>query len=309
MEANLESEQSDYRQRFILPEIGVWGACVRLTSSWTEILSHYDYDTVVTSKLGEAVVATVLLTTHLKREGSLILQTQSEGPLHTLVAQSTREGTVRGLARAAGQVNDGDVTQVFGEGKLMMTIDNENQERYQGIVALDGKNLGEALETYFSQSEQLETRLWLEADKNGASGLLLQRLPTEENRFDENDKDEALEHWRRVTLVADTLRPRELLDLSSEEVIHRLFHQEKVRRFVPEGLRFYCGCSTARIEAMLIAMGREEVDNIVEEHGAVEVDCEFCNKHYRLEKGDCQRLFDVGKQDADTDSHTGSKLH
>lgn len=304
MDPTNEHERLNYRQRFILPDIGVWGAGVRLTSSWSEILGHHEYDTVVAGKLGEAVVATILLTTHLKRQGSLILQTQSDGPLHTLVAQSTREGTIRGLARSTGLVRDGELSQVFGSGKLMMTIDNESQERYQGIVALDGKSLAEALETYFSQSEQLATRLWLEADTSVAAGFLLQRLPSEDSGADDEVAEQQLEHWRRVTLLTDTLRPREMIEFSSEDLIHRLFHQEKVRRFVPEAVRFYCGCSMSRIEAMLIAMGREEVDSIVEEHGAVEVDCEFCNKQYRLESTQCQRLFE-----ADRSTAGSSKLH
>jgi len=296
--------ESNYRQRFLLPDIGVWGASVRLTSAWLEILDRYDYQTVVSSHLGQALAASVLLTTHLKREGSLILQIQSDGPLHTLVAQSKRDGTIRGLARSSGSVVDGDLLRVFGPGKLVMTIDNEQDERYQGIVALEGEQLSQALETYFSQSEQLATRLWLEADSNSAAGFLLQRLPADErdNGYSSHDIDSdenGLENWNRVTILADTLRPRELLDSSSEAIIHRLFHQEKVRRFVPEALRFHCGCSSDRIEAMLRALGPEEVDSIIEDHGSVEVDCEFCNRHYELGPDEVGRLFQKDEDETD----------
>jgi len=299
-----DSGKQNYRQRFLLPDIGVWGASVRLTSAWTEILGNYDYQSVVASRLGEALAASVLLTTHLKREGSLIVQTQSDGPLHTLVAQAKRDGTIRGLARSKGNVADGDLAQVFGEGKLVMTMDNEQDERYQGIVALQGARLSEALETYFSQSEQLATRLWLEADLGAAAGFLLQKLPADErdNGYTAVDMDvdeNAQGNWNRVTILADTLRPRELLESSSEAIVHRLFHQEKVRRFVPEELRFYCSCSSDRIEAMLKALGPEEVESILKEQGLIEVDCEFCNRQYQLAKQDVDRLFENDESDTD----------
>lgn len=313
MTTDINQAADNYRQRFIFPDAGVWGASVRLSSSWREILEIHDYDEVVASKLGEAVVATVLLTTHLKRQGSLILQTQSDGPLHTLVAQSTKQGTVRGLARSNGSVSDGRLDSVFGKGKLMMTIDNEQDERYQGIVALQGKDLGEALETYFSQSEQLSTRLWLEADLSGAAGFLLQQLPNEQisERISEiayDESDEARENWNRVTLLGDTLRPGELLGSTTEEIVHRLFHQEKIRRFVPEELRFHCGCSKSRIEAMLIALGRQEVEDMITERGCVEVDCEFCNRHYRLESDACRKLF-VEPDEITDEEKTKKQLH
>ena len=281
----------NFRQRFIFPEIGVWGVGVRLTTSWQQILDRYEYDAVVGSKLGEAIAATVLLATHLKREGSLILQTQSKGPLHTVVSQCTRNGTIRGLARAHGSVSDGSVGEVFGDGKLVMTIDSDQPERYQGIVALEGVSLGAALENYFGQSEQLATRLWLEADASVTAGLLLQRLPAGIDGENKYASDDDSEHWNRLVLLTDTLRPRELIETPTETLITRLFHQEKVRRYVPNEVTFYCGCSKERIESMLTALGQDEVRGIVAEQGGVEVDCEFCNQHYRFEPNDCEQLF------------------
>jgi molecular chaperone Hsp33 len=154
-------------------------------------------------------------------------------------------------------------------------------ERSQGIVPLEGSSLAAALETYFSASEQLDTRLWLTADAQRAAGLL-QRLPAERGL----DED-----WERIALLAQTVSTGELLDLPAERLLYRLFHEETVRLFESEPVAFRCSCSRQRIEDTLRALGAEEVESILEDEGAIEVDCEFCNRHYHLDRVDALKLF------------------
>lgn len=273
---------NDRLYRFLFDGAGVRGELVYLDAAWRAVLDIHEYPANVRRQLGEALAAVQLLASTLKFEGSLILQVQGTGPLRTLVAQATHGHTVRGLARWEGSVPDVGLPQVFGEGRLVLTMEPQKGERYQGIVPLEGTDLADALERYFGASEQLPTRLWLAAGGERAAGLMLQRLPGGGG----SDED-----WNRIGTLAGTLTSKELLGLPSRELLYRLFNEERVRIFEPDPVAFRCGCSLGRVEDTLRALGRQEVEDILAAQGTIEVDCEFCNRQYRLDPVDAHRLF------------------
>lgn len=278
--------QQDVLRRFLFDELGVRGLWVSLSSSWQTAKQHQHCADVVQLQLGQALSAVVLLSATIKFNGSMILQAQGDGSLKTLVAQATHDHKIRGLIRGSDAANLGSLQEMFGEGRLVITIDSENAHPYQGIISLQGKNLAEALETYFIQSEQLNTRLWLIANETHAAGLLLQELPN-----DNNDKAD----WERIAMLASTVTEQEMLELDCEELLHRLFNEEKVRLFDGEAIKFDCSCSRPKIENALRMMGREELEDVLHERGHVEVNCEFCNKHYQFDRIDVEQLLLVDK--------------
>lgn len=273
----------DSLQRFLFEAHGVRGEIVHLDAVWSAVQETHEYPTAVSGPLGQALAAAALLSATIKIEGSLILQVQGEGPITVLVAQATHERTLRGLAHWRGEVPEsGDLQDLFGEGHLAMTADAAGGERYQGVVALEGRSLAEAIEAYFSRSEQLPTRLWLVADERRAAGLLLQRMP---------DATSAEDDWDRVLALANTLTDAELLRLPSESLLFRLFHDEKVRVLESERLSFRCGCSRERMADALRTLGRDEVELILAEQGEIHADCDFCNRTYRFDAVDVAAIF------------------
>ncbi|MGV6817977.1 MAG: Hsp33 family molecular chaperone HslO [Thiotrichales bacterium] len=268
---------------FLFENKNIRGELVQLDQTWQEILSRSEYPDSVKQLLGESVAAAALLLATLKVEGSLTLQVRGEGPLHLMVVHANSDRSLRGLARWSGEVPEGRaLSEVFGVGYLVITIDPAEGERYQGIVPLTGTHIQDALKYYFDQSEQLPTRLWLQASDNAAAGLLLQVLPGEQS-----DEDA----WNRVSQLADTVTADELLGLEARELLHRLFHEETVRLFEPEPLRFACSCSTEKIIATLRQLGEAEVRDILETEGQVEVTCDFCNQSYRFDSVDITAVF------------------
>ncbi len=276
------SPETDSLHRFLFERSRVRGELVRLDAAWQAVLERHPYPDAVRQPLGEAIVSVLLLTATLKLEGSMVLQAQGEGPIQTLVAQATDQGTVRGLARWQGELREGDLKALFGQGQLVLTINAKNRDRYQGIVPLEGASIGAALEGYFASSEQLPSRFWLAVSAKRAVGMMLQRLPglTE----DEDD-------WNRAVTLADTVQPQELLQQSTPDLLRRLFYEEEVRLFEPEPVAFRCGCSRQRVADNLRALGRNEIDDIIAEQGLVEVTCEFCNRGYQFDAVDARSLF------------------
>ncbi len=272
----------DQLHRFLFEHLDLRGELVQMEASWQAVLDQHNYPEAVKTVLGQTMAATLILSATIKFDGSIIIQAQSSGPITTLVSQATSKRTVRGLAHWQGEVEDTNLTDMFGDGQLVITIDGNKTERYQGIVALEGANIAEALQIYFCASEQLESRFWLFANGKRAAGLFLQQLPSEQEQNDD---------WERITALADTITEDELLNLSTTELLHRLFHEEEVRLFEAEPVTFRCSCSQEKIEHSLLAMGKQEADDIIEEQGGIHVDCDFCNKHYTFDKFDTEQLF------------------
>src|SRR5437773_10891911 len=251
---------------FEVAALDLRGRVLRLGPAVDTILRRHAYPTPVSRLLGEAIVLTILLGSVLKFEGRFILQTQSDGPVRMLVVDYTTPGKVRALAgfdkdriAAATAAGEDDGGALLGSGHLAMTIDQgPDTARYQGLVALEGKNLEHAAHEYFLRSEQIPTRVRLavgeevKASAEGArhrwraGGILAQFLPKAPERarqadLDPGDVPEGTvphvvpedEAWIEGRSLVATVEDVELIDpdMSAEKLVYRLFHQRGVRVF------------------------------------------------------------------------------
>lgn len=275
----------DNLQRFVFEDAPIRGEIVRLDATYRAVLDRRDYPAPVREVLGELMAASALLASTLKFEGKLIMQIQGDGPIKLLMAECTEAGAMRALAQWRGEnVEPATLKELIGSGKFVITIDpQDSRERYQGVVDLEGGSVADALEHYFAQSEQLDTRLWLAADREQAAGMLLQKLPDSELE----DPDA----WNRAVHLGSTLSRDELLGLQAKDILHRLYHEEDIRLFARQPLAFRCSCSHERVVAVLKMLGQDEVTSILEERGNVDVDCEFCGAHYEFDAIDAAQLF------------------
>lgn len=270
----------DTLQRFLFEDNAVRGELVHLDATYRAIRDNHDYPPPVRALLGETLAASALLSGSIKAHDSLIVQVQASGPVHLVVAQCTSQRSLRGLARWTGAVEPGGLQTLCGTGTLAITIDpGRGQERYQGLVALSGESVAQAIETYFEQSEQLPTRLWLACDGERAAGLLVQSLPGQRA-----DPDA----WNRIQLLAATVRPGELLDSSLDELRRTLFPEEDVRVFDPQRTTYHCTCARETIGTVLASLGRAELEEALDELGELTVTCEFCNRRYVFDRVDVE---------------------
>jgi molecular chaperone Hsp33 len=295
----------DTLRRFVFERYPFRGQLVHLGPAWAAMMEHHDYPSNVRDSLGEAVAAAALLASTLKFQGLLTLQLQGEGPMHLMLVECTDGLAMRAVARFRDVPADTDDLRLLsGNGTLTVTLDNEGAEsRYQGVVPLTGASMAECLKEYFESSEQLPTRLWLRADAESASGLLLQRLPVSARPTGVTEsgaggiaEEEIEDAWRRVQLVADTVTAEELAQLDDRDLLRRLFAEDDVRMFQSAPAFFRCRCSRARVGNMLRALGRDEVDSVLAEFGQVEVRCEYCSRTYRFDAIDAAALFAPGAE-------------
>ncbi len=277
------ARHGDRLLRFLFEEADVRGVLVRLEQSWRTVAERRPLPAPARDLLGELCAAGMLLSSSLKQHGSLTFQLTGDGPAQLLVVECTGERTLRGMARIEGEVTPGPLSRVAGTGQVVITAETDQGERYQGIAPLAGDDLATTLEEHLQRSEQLATRLWLAADGKTAAGLMLQRMPVHSGQ----DQD----GWSRLTQLGATVTRKELLELDPSRLLRRLFHEETVRLFDPEPVRFHCGCSHERVTRMLQGLGYAEVSRIIEADNAIEVTCEFCGQNYRFNRLDAERLF------------------
>lgn len=275
----------DLLHTFVFEHIAVRGSIVQLDATWQYIRSLRSVPVVVEALLGEAIVAGALLSSTLKHESShLLLQMQGDGPLRLLVAECTADLGVRCTARFDDDIRDGPLADLVRNGRCALTMGaNDQSRRYQGVVPLDSPTLAGALEGYMERSEQLDTRLFLFADAQAASGLLLQRIP--------GRTDADADGWNRVVQMGATVSADELRSLGASMVLLRLFAEDDVRLFDGRPVQYRCSCSRERVAGMLVSLGREEVEAVLSEQGRVEVTCEFCGRRYEFLPDDARRIF------------------
>tara|TARA_R110001599_G_scaffold26935_30_gene95233 strand:- start:12655 stop:13461 length:807 start_codon:yes stop_codon:yes gene_type:complete len=256
---------------------------VLLNSAYQEIIKRKQYPLSLEKLLGEFVAAIALLRDIVKIDGVLSIQAKGNGFLSTLMTECDEHQNLRGIAQWDESQDVPDtfsLKEVLEGGYLAITIQPRNGQRYQGIVEIVGDTLSECLEQYFSQSEQLPSRVWLAANGAQCGGLFLQRLPLEQAK--EGDEDA----WERFTYLASTVKEEELLGLETESLLHRLYHEEEVRLYDTKPMQFGCSCSRQRTLDAVMSLGSEEIRELLIEQGSVKVDCQFCAEKYEFTEDD-----------------------
>lgn len=287
------SRSGDPRQRFLFERLDIRGVVVQLQESWAPVRNAHAYPPPVQRLLGELLTATALLASIIKIRGTLTVQASGDGPVSAIMAECRNHTDLRGIARmldaeaipATTDTSLAQSTELLGKGLVTITIRPEGGEPYQGIVPLNGDTLAHALQGYFAQSEQIPTRLWLSSGRDQTGGMLLQTLPPEQARTSRAASEQD-EDFNRVTALADTVTDAELQQLPAEQLLARLFFEEQVTLQPADALQFVCSCSLERTREALRAMPEDELREILEQEGQIEMTCQFCHTTYRFDEID-----------------------
>lgn len=282
--------------RYLFEDLSVRGELVQLDEAYQQIISSKEYPAAVQKLLGELLVSTTLLTATLKFEGSITIQLQGDGPVSLAVINGDHKQRIRGVARWEGDIaDDAGLHDMMGKGHMVITIEPKVGERYQGVVGLEGDTLAEVLEGYFANSEQLKTRLWIRTGefegKQHAAGMLIQVMP------DGTGSPDDFEHLEQLT---DTVKDEELFSLEANELLYRLYNQDKVRLYEPQPVSFQCGCSRERSGAAIITVEKSEIYDILAEEGSVSLHCDYCGTTYTFDESEITELYTQATPDNKT---------
>lgn len=278
----------DSLQKFIFCDSDTRGEMVHLNESYQTILTQYQYLPKIQQLLGECLIATILLAATIKFQGQLTLQFKGEGPVALLVAKCDHQFNIRALARFDEEKipEQSSAQDLIREGSLIVTIQNDaTLKTYQSIIAIQQQTIASCLESYFGQSEQLPTKIWLSVNEETAAGMLLQLLPN-----DSTTRDREI-FWEHAIKMGETLTDQELLELDNPTLLHRLYHDQDIELYQPTSIQFKCTCTLDRMKNAILLFGEVEVHAILAEKPTVVVTCEFCNKHYDFDRADITEIF------------------
>ncbi len=266
------------------------GRAARIGPALDSILANHGYPPVIEQLLAEALVLTALFGSLLKDPGGqLTIQAQTDSGIIDLLVCDYLGGELRGYVRhdkdrLADAGPNPSLFGLFGRGYLAITFDQPaSNERYQGIVPLEGESLAEAAQSYFCQSEQIPSIVRLAAHKDAggwvAGGLMFQHLPEgEEGRERLHTR---LDHpeWPHIATLVGSITPGELTDrdLPLDDLVWRLLHEEpEVRTLTPVPLKRGCRCSADYIASVIARFPPDEQAAMVGDDGLIRVDCAFC---------------------------------
>lgn len=287
---------SDTLTNFMIDRADVRGRVARLAQVAETILKRYPYPEPVAHLLGELLLVAAMLSANLKQEGIFTIQMRGNGPVPLVVVDAAYGGQLRGFAevgeKAAAEINAGKGAwtpqQLVGkDAYLAITLDpGAGMQRYQGVVELTGATITDAIRDYFTHSQQLAVAFHLAVERiDGhwrAGGLMIERLPAEGATRADND-----EGWTYARAITATLKDEELLNplLDPPDLLRRLFHEEGVWVYEPQGLTSGCRCSRERILGFLQSMPLTERAEMLN-GGEARVHCQFCNTTERFTPAD-----------------------
>jgi len=277
---------TDFIQAFLFEHSDVRGKIVRLHESTQTIMDQHNYPDVIRDILGELLVAAVLLSSAFKYEGQLTLQFQSNGVLKMLVAKCNHRLEIRGLAQWDNEADIQQLKNAFFSGQLIITLENSrDNQRHQSIVDINQQTIAQAIETYFTQSEQIPTKIILGHDETHQyfAGLLVQKMPSHNT--------DQVDFWQHVEILTNTLKPEELMKWDNQRLLKNLFAEETIRLFDSESVIFKCTCSQEKAENTLCLLGKQEALATFSTHKVLTVTCDYCNKSVEFSKQAVEQLF------------------
>ncbi len=282
----------DHLTRFWLGTAPARGVVARFDESLGRALAEHDYPPPVKALLRQLTGAALLLASNLKQPASIVIQAQGEGPAPLLCVEATHTLSCRAYAsvKSDGPLPSGgdllDWVAGSGTGRLVFTIDPERGQMYQGIVALEHASVARLLESYLSNSQQTDTRLWLREDGDTLEAALLERLPV-----DGKDAEAALARWQAAEANMERAFTDPFLPFPYAEWLSMVFPGDAVEAQTPSPVRFACPCSMERVLGALRLVGLDELAPLAEAQGGIDTRCEFCGRRYRVEKAQLLALF------------------
>ncbi len=287
---------SDYLVRATAAEAQIRAfACTTKTTVEAARQAH-DTSPVVTAALGRLLSAGAMMGSMQKGEEDLLtLQIKGDGPMQGLLVTADSKGGVKGYANVpdvilpANALGKLDVAGAVGHGTLSVIRDMGLKEPYVGQTLLQTGEIAEDLTYYFASSEQVPSSVGLgvlmERDNTvrQAGGFIVQLMPFAE--------DAAIDRLERnlsgITSVTAMLDAGD----TPEQMLGRILEGLDCQVTDTCPVAFSCNCSKERIEKVLISLGKKEIQDMIHEGREVEVNCHFCNTHYRFSVEELKGIY------------------
>lgn len=272
-------------RRFLFKDLDIRGQHLSIDTAWQAMIQDRGYSKQVRQLFGELSALASMLANGMKHKGKLTMQVQGNGIVSLLLAEVTHDLQIRGMVRVNGAIeDDSSFDQILGEGQIVVTLYNaQTDHSFQSLIPRNPKGLIQTFEDYFAQSEQLDSKLWVSSTQENLSAMLVQKMPVSKS----NDEED----WHRITALSNTITKSELCNLTAEQLLHRLFHEETVELFEENNIDYECHQDRVRFEKIIFDLGEQDARDLLQEQGEISIHNEICNEHLFFNEQDLDRIF------------------
>jgi len=274
---------------------GVRSYAASTTHLVEEARLRHNTSPTATVALGRALTAAVLMSGLLKVGQRVALKWEGTGPLRKVIAEADAKGRVRGYVAET----DVDLPLVQGEydvagaigaaGLLTVVRDLRLPELAQSTVHLADSEIDGDVTYFLENSDQVPSAVEIGVTLNDdgsvavAGGILIQPLPPYDPEIIVRLKDRLQEMPPIVSLLAEGQKPETILEEVFKDIPHSLLSKYPVR--------FDCNCSREQTGALLVSLGREELQSILDTDGEAVVSCHFCREEYVFDRADLEAFL------------------
>ncbi len=291
-----DNQLDNFSLPFQIESANLRGRIVYLDTALDEILSPHAYPDAVADLVGQTQIITVLLSSMLKFEGIFTLQARADGPVSMLVSDMVSNGDIRACAsfdneklQALGP-DEATLNDLLGQGCIAFTVDHAGmKDRYQGVVGIEADTMAGCIQHYFYQSEQVKTGIKIAVGQREGkwigAGIIIQALPEDLKKpANDTDSNHYEDSWQRAMVLLESCRDDELLsnEISAENLLFRLFHEDGVRVYPAQRIQKQCRCDEARVKNVVSSLSEDDRNHLIKD-GMIEAKCEFCSTIYRID--------------------------
>jgi molecular chaperone Hsp33 len=285
----------DYIIRGTALEGKVRAFAIITTNLTEELRQRHGTTPTTTAALGRTAAAGLMMGAMLKGEEKLTLQIKGGGPIGQIMVDANAYGEVRGYVDnpnvdlPLNEVGKLDVAGVVGtDGFVYVIKDLGMKEAYRGSVPIISGELAEDFTYYFAKSEQTPSAVALgvlidvDYTVRVSGGFIIQLLPGLSDR-EITEIEDVLSRMPSITTLLNS-------GLTLEQILIEMLPSVKIME--KSEVKFRCTCSKDRVEQTLISLGKQELQELLDEEGFAEVVCHFCNERYRFGQADLQQMMD-----------------
>lgn len=271
--------------------------CINSELLVEEARKIHDLSPTATAALGRLLTMTAIMCSDLKGvTDSITLQIKGNGPLGMLTSVGNGKGEVKAYVSDSkvelplNSIGKLDVGGAVGkQGMIYVIKDIGLKDPYVGMTPIVSGEIAEDFTNYFAKSEQVPTviALGVLVDKNGvkaAGGYRISLMP--------DATDDTINKIEKAVNDASSISKMLNDELSLDEIAKNVTGDKNIQILQEEFLSKYkCNCSKEKMEKGLIAIGKKELEDIINTDGKADTVCHFCNKKYHFTKEDLQTLL------------------
>jgi molecular chaperone Hsp33 len=170
-----------------------------------------------------------------------------------------------------------------GKIRLVKMMPN-SKTPYQSVIEMDNLTGDELLNVILEQSYQSKCHLVLSesSDQVVLIHLLPQKNYDKHGFAPEVTLSEVVKQWR------EKLEQIMLQGLMEEQSVIKVFENLGLSYLSSKEISFYCPCSQQQMLHNLKKLGVDELQQILEEDGQIEIICDYCNHQYIFTSEDLQ---------------------